>query len=175
MKRIVILTMVMLVAAMSLANAASVAPELFDNWQSGDAEFECEEAGACDYYSYKIDEWGNANYWGDSDMNGTYDGENINITNSDSYTFDWESTEYPVCAVIVKAGTGANVYYYPEGTYEDTGLYAYDEKEISHVTFCFGEEDDPGEPQEEIPEFPTVALPIAAILGLAFLFQRRKE
>jgi hypothetical protein len=27
----------------------------------------------------------------------------------------------------------------------------------------------------EIPEFPTVALPIAAILGLAFIFQRRKE
>ncbi|TGC11607.1 hypothetical protein CUN85_01410 [Methanolobus halotolerans] len=27
----------------------------------------------------------------------------------------------------------------------------------------------------QIPEFPTVALPIAAILGLAFIFQRRKE
>jgi hypothetical protein len=27
----------------------------------------------------------------------------------------------------------------------------------------------------EIPEFPTVALPVAAILGLAFMFQRRKE
>ncbi|MDF1558275.1 MAG: PEF-CTERM sorting domain-containing protein, partial [ANME-2 cluster archaeon] len=27
----------------------------------------------------------------------------------------------------------------------------------------------------EIPEFPTVALPIAAILGLMFLFQRRKD
>ncbi|MDP2217547.1 MAG: PEF-CTERM sorting domain-containing protein [Methanolobus sp.] len=27
----------------------------------------------------------------------------------------------------------------------------------------------------EIPEFPTIALPIAAILGLAFIFQRRKE
>ena len=26
-----------------------------------------------------------------------------------------------------------------------------------------------------IPEFPTIALPIAAILGLAFIFQRRKE
>lgn len=26
-----------------------------------------------------------------------------------------------------------------------------------------------------IPEFPTVALPIAAILGLAFIFQRRKD
>ena len=28
---------------------------------------------------------------------------------------------------------------------------------------------------QEIPEFPTIALPIAAILGLAFFFQRRKE
>lgn len=27
----------------------------------------------------------------------------------------------------------------------------------------------------QIPEFPTIALPIAAILGLAFIFQRRKE
>ncbi|WP_406661209.1 PEF-CTERM sorting domain-containing protein [Methanolobus sp. ZRKC3] len=26
-----------------------------------------------------------------------------------------------------------------------------------------------------IPEFPTIALPVAAILGLAFFFQRRKE
>ncbi|KXS44364.1 MAG: hypothetical protein AWU59_547 [Methanolobus sp. T82-4] len=29
-------------------------------------------------------------------------------------------------------------------------------------------------PTEEIPEFPTVALPVAAVLGLAFLFQRRE-
>ncbi|MEA1985048.1 MAG: PEF-CTERM sorting domain-containing protein [Euryarchaeota archaeon] len=27
----------------------------------------------------------------------------------------------------------------------------------------------------EVPEFPTIALPIAAILGLAFFFQRRRE
>ena len=27
----------------------------------------------------------------------------------------------------------------------------------------------------EIPEFPTIALPVAAILGLAFIFQRRRE
>ena len=26
-----------------------------------------------------------------------------------------------------------------------------------------------------VPEFPTIALPVAAILGLAFIFQRRKE
>ena len=27
----------------------------------------------------------------------------------------------------------------------------------------------------EVPEFPTVALPVAAIIGLAFIFMRRKE
>ena len=27
----------------------------------------------------------------------------------------------------------------------------------------------------DIPEFPTIALPVAAILGLAFIFQRRRE
>ncbi|HJH28539.1 MAG TPA: PEF-CTERM sorting domain-containing protein, partial [Methanosarcinaceae archaeon] len=26
-----------------------------------------------------------------------------------------------------------------------------------------------------VPEFPTIALPVAAILGLAFFFQRRRE
>lgn len=29
--------------------------------------------------------------------------------------------------------------------------------------------------EQEIPEFPTVALPVVAILGLAFMFQRRKD
>ncbi|WP_340818981.1 PEF-CTERM sorting domain-containing protein [Methanolobus sp. WCC4] len=28
---------------------------------------------------------------------------------------------------------------------------------------------------EEIPEFPTIALPVAAIVGLAFIFQRKEE
>lgn len=88
MKRIVILTMIMLVAFMSLATAATGDLVTFDPWKSGDAESECEQAEACDYYAYKIDEWGNASYWGDSDMNGTYDGGNIIITNSSSYTFD---------------------------------------------------------------------------------------
>ena len=30
-------------------------------------------------------------------------------------------------------------------------------------------------PENDIPEFSTIALPIAAIIGLAFIFQRRKE
>ncbi|WP_367344172.1 PEF-CTERM sorting domain-containing protein [Methanomethylovorans sp.] len=31
------------------------------------------------------------------------------------------------------------------------------------------------DPTPEIPEFPTIALPMAAILGLAFVFMRRKN
>jgi hypothetical protein len=48
---------------------------------------------------------------------------------------------------------------------------------ISH--YCPGDNGDGGTGGDDdpvpIPEFPTVALPIAAILGLAFFFQRRKE
>ncbi|WP_406662562.1 PEF-CTERM sorting domain-containing protein [Methanolobus sp. ZRKC3] len=29
--------------------------------------------------------------------------------------------------------------------------------------------------QTDIPEFPTIALPVVAILGLAFFFQRRRN
>jgi len=35
--------------------------------------------------------------------------------------------------------------------------------------------EDKGGPVQEIPEFPTVALPIAAIIGLASMLQLRKE
>ncbi|SFM14275.1 PEF-CTERM sorting domain-containing protein [Methanolobus profundi] len=37
--------------------------------------------------------------------------------------------------------------------------------------------EDPGENggTEEIPEFPTIALPVAAIIGLAFIFHKREE
>lgn len=34
---------------------------------------------------------------------------------------------------------------------------------------------DPEDPVTEVPEFPTVALPMVAILGLMFVIQRRKE
>lgn len=120
--------------------AASVDPVLFPEWQSGNAAFECEQAGCECPYAYKIDKWGDANEWGDADMDGAYqtdEGNTFTISNSDDATFDWES-DYPVCAVIVKAGQGANVYYY-NGAYSDTGLVAPYGKDISHVTFCFSD------------------------------------
>jgi hypothetical protein len=120
------------------AMAASVEPVLFNPWQSGDAAFECAQAG-CGDFAYKFDEWAGVN------TQATHEGNTITIANADMSAFDWFS-EYPVCAAIVKGGPVANVFYY-DGTYGDEALYApvnpnsnqnYD---ISHVSFCFNEPD----------------------------------
>lgn len=196
MKKILMILLI-LMAVMPLSNAASVSPELkdpwlpddyialesftttdsnyylVDPWDSHSAEEECVQAGGCEgYSSYKVDNWKTTG------MDGTYAGT-ITISKSTAYTFDWSSTQ-PVCKVIVVAGGVANVYSYPPNTMSDTGLVAPlntntdkipdDTFEISHVTFCYGNGGT-----QEIPEFPTVALPIAALLGLAFVFMRRKN
>jgi hypothetical protein len=73
-------------------------------------------------------------------MDGTYDvdgyGNTITISNSNGYKFDWSST-LAIGYVIVKAGTGANVYVYDPAVKGDANLVAYEGKEISHVTFCW--------------------------------------
>jgi hypothetical protein len=140
-KRFIILAALLsLVLMFSMAMAASVNPVYFPDWQSGNAEFECAQAGApAAQFAYKIDEWDEEN-----GMDGTYthEGNTITIYNSTGSTFSWSSV-YPVVKVIVKGGPNAQVYYYPSGSYGDTNLVApvnpnndtnYD---ISHVTFCF--------------------------------------
>jgi hypothetical protein len=118
------------------AMAASVDPVLFDPWQSGNAEFECNQAGCTEAdYAYKIEGWGAEN------KDGTYEheGNTITISNDDGYTFDWAS-EYPVTCVIVVRGNIALVYYYGvDGAYSDTDLWGPNNQQISHVTFCFKE------------------------------------
>lgn len=122
-------------------------PVTVDDWKSGDAAFECAEAGGCGDFALKIDAWGEDG----ANMNGVYSDEDatsgaaanqITIYDSTAGTFSWTS-QYPVCKVIVKGGTKANVYSYPDGSYGDTGLVApinpnngknYD---ISHATFCW--------------------------------------
>jgi len=125
----------------------------FPEWKSGNAAFECEQAGACDGgFSWKIDEnapdgmyYTNTNMYGNvpTDFEAV-----INISNSDGYTFDWSiSAGYAVCAVIVKGGQGANVYS-NELVTSGQGLFAPVNPnngknfEISHVTFCFKKVED---------------------------------
>jgi hypothetical protein len=111
------------------------------NWQSGNAASECAqaEAGAdCDK-SLKID----------PPLNGFYEheGNTIVVTfSADGKKLSW-SSDYKVCAVIVKGGNnGANVYYYAGGACSDGGLEAplnnnknKTRPDISHVTFCWGD------------------------------------
>ncbi len=136
--------------------------EFVPGWQSGNAAFECEQAGDCGAFALKIKE-GEEPEW-DSEVDGPYfdvngepgtaAGNIITISNNDGVTFDWTS-EYKVCTVIVKAGNeqsggGANIYRYPGGSCGDTGLVGplktnttdeFDTIDISHVSFCWS--DDP--------------------------------
>jgi hypothetical protein len=124
------------VPGMATGEIAS-AVQLFDDWKSGNAEKESEQAGGCGAFAYKVD-WIKGSL-----MNEDYShaGAVITISNDNGKSFDWMiSGGYAVCAVIVKAGTQALVYYY-DNAMGDVELVAPENKEISHVTFCFNQTD----------------------------------
>jgi hypothetical protein len=102
-------------------------------WQSGDAEFECAQAGGCDGGSYKMDQ---GVYAGSS-----FNGGGVTVTGISKQEFSWSSI-YPVCKIIVKAGNGAYIFDIG-GAQSGSVPYPKDlnvkEKDISHITFCFGE------------------------------------
>lgn len=125
---------VMSMTMTGLAGAASVTPTLVDPWDSGNAEFEF--GVICDgeiLWAYKVDDWDQTNGMDGIYTHPVYD-VTITISNSNGYSFDWSATK-PVAAVIVKAGTAANIYYYDPAATSDTNLVAPYGKEISHVTF----------------------------------------
>ena len=123
------IALIFVLAISTVAMAASVTPELIDPWKSGDAAFECGQLPGKYDFSYKVDAAAPNGSW-------EHAGQTITISNSNGSTFDWEVTPYPLGAVIVKAGTGALVYYY-NGVSSDTELVAPYRKEISHATFCW--------------------------------------
>ena len=143
-KRIVTLTLIIFLFTMgtSLAWGASVSPQLYDPWQSGNAEFECEQAGCNAEFAYKVDDWDKDDPNGDH----THEGNTISITayedEDEEYdSFDWES-DFPVYCIIVSRGNIANVYKYPGGALSDTDLVAPGSYAISHTTFCWDSVDE---------------------------------
>jgi hypothetical protein len=60
----------------------------------------------------------------------------ITIENSDGKIFGWGASN-TIGAVMVKAGTGYNVYTYDPQAPSDSGLVGYQGKDVSHVTFCW--------------------------------------
>ena len=85
----------------------------------------------------------------------------ITISNVGSYSFDWSAvSSVHVKAVIVKDGeSGSNVYFYPSVVFSDTGLLSPGGHATSHIVFCYDR-------TTNVPEFPTLALPMMMIIGL---------
>jgi len=79
----------------------------------------------------------------DPPANGTYTGGDGSVTISgfDGVTFDWSST-FGIDAVFVKSGVDSSqLYVYnPEAT-SDSGLTTQDGKEISHISFCWDDDE----------------------------------
>jgi hypothetical protein len=131
-------------ALLAATSAAAENPVIYDNWQSSNAGNECAYIGNYTY-SYKFNEGvggeGAPNQTEVAEFNDV-DGNlihssSITISNSDGRVFDWSSSPNGIGAVIVKAGTGANVWFYDPQERSDSDLYAYENRQISHITFCW--------------------------------------
>lgn len=120
------------------ASGSGTVPVLL-NLTVGSAAVEVGQTSAVADFAFKVDNPA------DNGVYPTGDGNTITITNSDGYTFDWQS-DWPVTVVLVKAGSNFfNAFFYPAGSFGDTGLYApinpANDKpfSISHVTFGYNE------------------------------------
>jgi hypothetical protein len=75
------------------------------------------------------------------DPDGILDHENtIAISGSNGSVFNWGATN-SIGAVMVKAGTGYKVYSYNPQEASGSGLVAFENKAVSHVTFCWNPDD----------------------------------
>ncbi len=127
-------------------------------WKSGDAGQECVLNLGYDF-GVKIDGWDRGTsgmFSGACDDKGSCDlanefNNNITITNNDGTFFDWSSSPFDLGAVVVKGGTDANVFTYDPAVNYDTGLYSPINAKngkmfgVSHATFCWNKQDNPGE------------------------------
>lgn len=118
---------------------SSVTPELLADWQTGDAELECGQAGGYDSW-YKIDT-------GKDDGSWELGGIAVDLAvDPEDGSLSWWATG-AIGAVIVKGGTGAHAYVYEGGADADSGLTPPGNLStglpfgISHVTFCWSPEE----------------------------------
>ena len=96
------------------------------------------------------------------------------------YSITWKSSG-PVYAVIAKDGANdAIIWYYAGGATSDNVPLGPIPKggAISHIAFCFGPGNwGPYPPPPQVPEFPTIALPMGMLVGMVGLvyFVRNRE
>ena len=137
-----------LVAALTMPAMASHVDPVFYG-PDGDEVAEVTDEGnpSCAYLGFsdelKIDVGGIA-----AGTTETFSNEHgsISITASaDLKTFSFADAEPPVDAVVIKAGNGANVYFYVPAEGSDEGLITpnnggENQATLSHISVCFGEE-----------------------------------
>jgi hypothetical protein len=134
--------------------AMAAGPVYYSNDQipTGNAASECASIGTF-AYAHKWNEGGGEGAPNGAETATFYNADgsvdhtnNITISNSmldddgESVMFDWSSSPNGIGAVLVKAGTGYNVYTYNPQVMGDTGLYGPENKGISHVTFCWNKD-----------------------------------
>jgi len=136
---------VLVVSSLSAAKASE--PVVYNGWQSGNAAFECSQIG--DYvYALKFNEDLDEGAPNQTELAEFFDvdgapvhSNEITISNSDGKVFGFSAFPHTIGAVIVKAATGANMYFYEPQASGDSGLFGYDSKDISHATFCWNPEE----------------------------------
>lgn len=133
--------------------AMAAGPDYYTNTQipTGNAASECSALGSLigKEFTYSL-KWNEGAGEGAPSQTETANfpehSNTITVSNSimeeDEYkAFDWSSDPNGIGAVLVKASQGYNVYTYDPQARGDSGLYAPDNKGISHVTFCWNKEE----------------------------------
>ncbi|HNX29585.1 MAG TPA: hypothetical protein PKN87_09305 [Syntrophomonadaceae bacterium] len=118
-------------------SAGGVTPEAYP-WSSGS------NTNPCDFYG--IDPTDISHVWDkvDSPVGGITDNSVNYSVSGNTLEWSYDSGDYYVHAVWMKAGSDYNyLYLYDEDTQSDSGLYAAEGKDISHVIFCLLPLSDP--------------------------------
>lgn len=175
----------MIVMSLAMAANASVV-EPFNVTKEPGYQDLCDYCGG-EYYSVRAEGITvGTNTVSDGNVSLTFEVYSADGQNPES-AMNWtlNTAGYKIMGVGVMDGVdGGNIYCYESlgGLTSDNFLTTpgptqgpYTFKDISHIDFCYIVYENGNGGGQEIPEFPTVALPVAAIIGLAFLFQGRKE
>ncbi len=126
----IVLTLLVLMVPGSKAQATVSNPILVNNWSpAGGASAECAAASGYTGVTYT----GATKF--DPPNSGTQSPVTISV-NGTKKNFSWSSSTQGISAVIVKASTKAYIYTYSQAT-SGSGLTAPEEKQISHITFCW--------------------------------------
>lgn len=122
----------------------SVEPVFAEDFQSGDAESECAQSSCDGDYAWKIDEAPEGVYTINSEefdnLPTAFEGM-FTVTETDGTYFSW-TTDMQICAIIVKGGPDANIYYLDDQC-EGFDFHAPINPNngnpygLSHVTLCF--------------------------------------